>query len=155
MIITKRAVTKHNSFAQIWKFLNSVQINIQISPTHFEEKMLLIGNKSVEMIEHFISFRFAVIFIPDKLHGFKNKSANVSTRLSDRKIGIPQNMLLTCEYLAIRSFNALSSIRGYLLGRIRSMEQYYRFAPPFLPPRLYRSNFHTDKNTSPSCLFPR
>lgn len=62
MIITKRAVTKHNSFAQIWKFLNSVQINIQISPTHFEEKMLLIGNKSVEMIEHFVSFRFAVIF---------------------------------------------------------------------------------------------
>ena len=66
-------------------------------------------------------FRFGSPYIsriiPDKLHGFKNKSANVLTIVGDRKIAILQNMLLTWEYLA-RSFNALSSIRGYLLGRI-------------------------------------
>lgn len=31
-------------------------------------------------------------------------------------------------YIWLGSFNAVSSITGYLLGRTRSMEQYYRFA---------------------------
>lgn len=76
------------------------------------------------------SFRIFPRIIPDKLHGFKNKWANVSTTLSDRKNCYPTKYVVSPLYIYIwlGSFNAVSSITGYLLGRTRSMEQYYRFA---------------------------
>lgn len=82
------------------------------------------------------SFRIFPRIIPDKLHGFKNKWANVSTTLSDRKNCYPTKYVVSPLYIYLARFiqccivdNGLFTWSNEIDGTILSFR-----------PRSYRSN---------------
>lgn len=84
----------------------------------------------------FVFVSYISRIIPDKLHGFNKTNGQMYRQhWVIGKIAILQNMLLARYiyiYIWLGSFNTVSSITGYLLGRMRSMEQYYRFARDYI-----------------------